>query len=437
MRTYPTVGLQVPNVLLPKRSMDFEKWSVVACDQFTSQPEYWKTVEQFIGDDPSTYYLILPEAFLGTEKGETHQTAVENFMHQFFEHKFFRNIEGLIFVERKIESGTRKGLMAALDLEKYDFSENSTSLIRATEGTIVDRLPPRIEIREKAPLETPHIMVFIDDPDFSVIERISDQCSGFEHLYDFELMMGGGHISSYKVGEPIVEEIVSALENLANPVLQKEKYHSESSSTPLLFAIGDGNHSLATAKSVWEKVKRTVRQDHPARYALVEIVNIHDPAIIFKPIHRILIHTKQVMPEKVLGYFGENCTVDEVYDFQNLQDMVENQNDSSQKFGILNSDGYHLVELTNPPHTLAAGSIQLFLDEMIQQKAASEIDYIHGDETIQELSSHSRNTGFYLPVMNKHRLFESVIKDGPLPRKTFSMGEAHQKRYYLECRRIK
>jgi len=437
MRTYPDIGLLIPKLLLPDKSIDFKKWAVVACDQFTSELNYWEKVEQLIGNSPSTYHLILPEAYLGTGKAESHQAIIERCMDSYIANKILRESAGLVYVERKTESGIRKGLMAALDLEKYEFAKNSTSLIRATEGTIVDRLPPRIQIRKKALLEVSHILVLIDDPDHTVIEPLSELIADSEPFYDFELMMGGGHVRGFRIHSQSVEErIVQTLIALKDPELQQKKYHFFKNTPPLLYAVGDGNHSLATAKSIWEDIRNTCSEDHPARYALVEIVNIHDPAVIFKPIHRIFKHGSGSNQYKVEDFFGEGCQFHQVSEFDMMKKAILGQIGLPQKIGLIENGQFFVIDIHNPPHTLPVGSCQLFLNHFLLNHT-SEIDYIHGDSSLHELSAQPGHTGFYLPALDKSRLFESVIKDGPLPRKTFSMGEAHQKRYYLECRKIR
>ena len=430
--------MKTAKILLPKPHIDMKKWSVVACDQFTSQPVYWEEVEDLVSNSPSTYHLILPEAYLGTGKEKKHQSTINNKMHEYLKKDIFEEIEGIILVERTIETGVRRGLMAALDLDEYEFQQGSSSLIRATEGTITDRLPPRIAIREKALLELPHIMVFIDDPEFTVIEKTSEKKEDYGILYDFDLMKGGGHITGYELPDMVAREIGESLRNLADLENQQEKYNSRDLASPLLFAVGDGNHSLATAKSVWEKTKSSANPNHPARFALVEIVNIHDPAIIFEPIHRFLKNIPENILDQMRQFFQETIFIRELDNFSQVKNAVNNQKRSGmQPIGLLSKNKYFLAEIENPPHTLPVGSLQLFLDDLLKRNSAAEIDYIHGEETIIELAEEADSMGFFLPAMDKSLLFESVIKDGPLPRKTFSMGEAHQKRYYLECRRIK
>lgn len=436
MRIYPEVGLQAADILLPGDEYALSKWAVVACDQFTSEPHYWEKVDELTKDHPSTYHLILPEAYLGKEKGRLHQEQINPSMNEYLNSGILRNVEGFIYIERSTDTGIRKGLITALDLEKYDFNANSTSLIRATEGTIVDRLPPRIAIRENAILEVPHILVLIDDPDFTVIKPISDDSKVLKKLYDFDLMANGGHLRGFLVDHQQIEQtIVSALKDLASPEKQKTKYGIVKS--PLLYAVGDGNHSLATAKSIWENIKDEVDANHPARYALVELVNIHDPSIVFEPIHRLLNNIEFDLHNELSVFFNGQLGFKPLSDYSLIIEKIRNPNDDAQIFGIITQNQFEIVSINNPPHTLIVGSIQKFLDYLLNKYSNLEIDYIHGDDVISELGSMPGSAGFVLPAMDKFKLFKSVIKDGPLPRKTFSMGEANEKRYYLECRRIK
>jgi hypothetical protein len=276
----------------------------------------------------------------------------------------------------------------------------------------------------------------IDDPDFSVIHPLSEIKDDLEMVYDFELMEGGGHLRGYHIKDLNIEErIVEALENLASAKWQKNRYGS--SVHPLLYAVGDGNHSLATAKSIWETIKLEADENHPARFALVELVNLHDPAIVFEPIHRILMNVDFDLRVEMESFFHGGLEIVAVNHFKNIKSMVEAQESDQQVFGWLTPDKMVVVSISNPPQTLTVGSLQKFLDSLKVKYPGVEIDYIHGDEAINELSSKPQNAGFVLPAMNKFKLFEAVIKDGPLPRKTFSMGEAHEKRYYLEARKIK
>lgn len=436
MKVFPSVGLQAADILLPKKQDDLPKWSVVACDQFTSEPEYWRRVEQLTIGLHSTYHLILPEAYLGKEKGKTHQKAINPLMRRYLDEGYFQAEEGFVYVERQTSTGIRQGLVAALDLEAYDFHENSRSLVRATEGTIVERLPPRIKIRQDAPLEIPHILVLIDDPALTVIEPLAEISATLKKLYDFDLMAGGGHIRGFLVDRDDREkQIIGALQNLASREWQEERYGI--GQNPLLYAVGDGNHSLATAKSIWEKIKNEVGQFHPARFALVELVNLHNPAVIFEPIHRLLKNVNFDVRSELAAFYKGQTEIQVAGNFEQMKAQVSTDSGQSQVFGLLSSGKYEAVSLSSAPHTLPVGSLQKFLDGLAVKYPSAEIDYIHGDKAIEELSHPAGHAGFILPAMNKRKVFEAVIKNGPLPRKTFSMGAANEKRYYLECRKIK
>ena len=438
MKNFPSVGIQAPEILIPNNQIDFEKWAVVACDQFTSQPEYWNTVEKIIGQSPSAYHLILPEAYLGTEKEQIHSSKINSLMEKYLKMNYFHIIDGIIYIERYFDNSVRKGLIAALDLEQYDFTEGADSLIRATEGTIIDRLPPRIKIRQDALIEIPHILVLIDDPEMSVIAPINKSSNAIELIYDFNLMQNSGHLKGYHVTSPNLEKkVVQALEKLISPEIQSEKINVEKNTPPLLFAVGDGNHSLATAKSVWDKIKYETPENHPARYALVEIVNIHDEGIVFEPIHRLLKGIKEDWFLSLKNYFNNKLGVRKITDFRTLVSAVSNNQTEDQVFGTFDKSNYWLVSIKEPNHTLTVGSIQNCIDDLILNNQINDVDYIHGNDTILKLGSKSDNAGIYLSAMRKDSLFRSVIKDGALPRKTFSMGEAHQKRFYLECRKIR
>jgi hypothetical protein len=437
MRIYQQIGLQAPDILLPSPKINFHKWAVVACDQFTSQPDYWENVEKIVGDSPSTFRMILPEAYLGTSKEANHQNAIQAHIQKYLKDGLFSSVEGFIYIERTFGTKKRCGLIGALDLEKYDFNKGSKSLIRATEGTIIERLPPRIEIRKKALIELPHILVLIDDPDGSVIEPLSKNTSSLSRIYDFDLMLDGGHLKGFHVSDAQLEKgIVSALENLIQPQSFQDRYQLSEEVSPILFAVGDGNHSLAAAKSVWDHMKSTAQPDHPARFALVEIVNIHDTGIIFEPIHRILKNANESLADPLRSFFGENFAYASVPDFDSMKKAVIDQDKSEQRFGFFSMKGYQVGSFSNPKHTLAVGNVQEFLDNYRPKHPSLEIDFIHGDEAMQRLGIQDGNIGIYLPAMEKSQLFKTVIQDGNLPRKTFSMGEANEKRYYLECRRI-
>ncbi len=437
MKNFPEIGVQIPEILLPASNIDLEKWSVIACDQFTSQPDYWDQVAKIVDGAPSTFHITLPEIYLGKPEEAERLVSTQVRMKDYLQNGILEPYEGMIYVERTVDGKTRRGLMLALDLEKYDFSKGSQSLIRATEGTILDRLPPRIKIREKASLELPHILVLIDDPQDTVIGPVEKASHNLPIAYDFELMQSSGHLTGRKlINQELETQVITALGQLAQEATFYHKYGVSHDHDILLFAVGDGNHSLATAKSIWEKLKPQVGMDHPARYALIELENIHDKGLEFAPIHRVLFGLK-TDPEKALrDYFGPSISIEMVKNKQEMIKIVKQQVEFVHKFGFISSGRFQVVSVSNPQSNLPVGSLQAFLDSWLKTGQAGTIDYVHGDDVVCELGAQDHNCGFYLPPMGKNQLFKTVILDGVLPRKTFSMGEAHEKRFYLEARKI-
>ena len=437
MKINENLGFQIPSILLPKRDLDFQKWAVIACDQYTSEPEYWHDVETFVGDAPSTLKMVLPEVYLETDfENELIERTKKN-MQDYLDQDIFQSLEGLILVERQTENNKRHGVMVALDLEKYDFNKGSQTLIRASEGTILDRLPPRIRIREGAKLEFPHILVLIDDPNYTVIEPLVEKKDQFRKIYDFDLMKKSGHLTGYLVpSDNELKQFVEAIENLAKPERFYQHYQVDKKFGVLLFAMGDGNHSLATAKSIWEEIKDKVSMDHPARYALVEIENIHDQGLEFEPIHRVLFNLQLDILEKMKTWWGESLRVSPSLSQAEMIEQVDHQSPSVHKIGFINPHGYFVLEIKNPESNLPVGTLQPFLDSFMKQKGAGKIDYVHGWKVTCELGKKENNCGYYLPAMEKDQLFKTIIVDGALPRKTFSMGEADEKRFYMEGRKI-
>ena len=437
MRNFPSVGVQIADILLPVKGTDLNKWSVIACDQFTSQPDYWQHVADQVGTAPSTYHMILPEVYLGTPEEKARIQTTQAKMHEYLSAGILVQHKGLIYVERTVNGKTRHGLVLALDLEKYDFNKGSQTLIRATEGTILDRLPPRIKIRQGAPLELPHILVLIDDPKNSLFAMIEKQKASLPLAYDFDLMQNSGHLTGRLIDNAELEQkIIAMFEELSQPNLFRSKYGVGPDKGVLLFAVGDGNHSLATAKSIWEALKPSVGPDHPARYALVEVENVHDKGLEFEPIHRVLFNLKADPARALQRHFGVNAAFTTVKDQKEMIQMVKTIAPGLHRFGLVTASGYQVVTIKNSTSNLAVGTLQGFLDEWLKSGWAGQIDYVHGDDIVCELGSKRDNAGFYLPGMPKSDLFKTVILDGALPRKTFSMGEAYEKRFYMECRKI-
>lgn len=399
------------NILLP-HVKHMEKWAVIACDQFTSQPEYWQRVRAYVGDEVSTIHMIFPEAELETEGRDMIERINDTMRAYVAEGLFDEYKDSYVYVERTLQNGSiRKGVVGSIDLESYDFGEDSISSIRATEKTVVERIPPRMEIRRDAVLEMPHVLLFCNDDKKMLIESLEMRKECFPKLYDFDLMEGGGHIAGWLVqGEEA--------DIFSQRFLQYEEFKRQRGS--LVMAVGDGNHSLATAKACYEELKQKCTdvdwQNHPARYALVELENIHDEAQEFEPIHRIVAQTNV---DKILGELKKTSCSDE-----------------GIPIVCYTKDGEENICLKQKPGQLAIGILQKFLDDYLK-KNAGETDYIHGDDVLRELAKQEDAIGFLVPTIEKTQLFSGIECDGVLPRKTFSMGHAQEKRYYLECRKIK
>ncbi len=445
MKIISDIGIQIPQVYLPKSGTDLNKWAVIACDQFTSEPEYWHDVEKIVGDAPSTLNLTFPEVHLEKPGEAGRIKSIQATMRKYMDEGILQPRDGLIYVERTIAGKTRKGIMLCLDLERYDYNKGSSSLIRVTEGTIVDRLPPRMKIRQGATMELPHILVLIDDPNHTVIEPLSAAKSKLEKLYDFDLMLDSGHLAGYAVnddpstgsGQDFENQVVAALRDLAKPETFAAKYGIDKDKPVLLFAMGDGNHSLATAKAIWEKIKSQVGMDHPARYALVEIENVHDEGLEFEPIHRVLFGLKKDIFAALESAFGANFSYTPVASAEEMVKDVDSANGEKQAIGLVGGGKqFGVVEIAHPSSNLAVGTLQSFLDAFLKDGGAEKNDYVHGADVIERLALQPGNAGFYLAGMHKSDLFKTVILDGALPRKTFSMGEAREKRFYMEARKI-
>lgn len=389
---YPT------DILVPKSG--FDKWSVIACDQYTSDKKYWQEVENIVGESPSTLRLVLPEIYLSeTEKriGDINAT-----MNEYLTDGVFETVsDSMVYIEREITGGAvRKGILGVIDLTDYEYESGTKALIRATEQTVAERIPPRVKIRKDAPLEFPHVLLFIDDPDDCVIKTASDKKSELEQLYDFNLMQNGGRIAGYRLKN---EEQVKINEKLGSIIKDG-----------LLFAVGDGNHSLATAKECYNKSGNEL-----ARFAMVEVVNIHNSAIVFEPIYRVLF----------------NVNKDNLLDFLIAQNSGKS-NTICHEFEIIDKDGETTLSLC-ATSKLPVGTLQGYLDAYLMEHPEVCIDYIHGIDATKELCQSKNTVGFIFEGMKKDELFEAVVQDGSLPRKTFSMGHADDKRFYLEGRKIK
>lgn len=431
-------GFTIPEILLPSDGVDLTKWAVVACDQFSSEPDYWDSVTEFVGEAPSTLKLTYPEAYLEENKTQRIE-QINSTMNRYLQEGLFRNCGlGILAVERHFENVTkkpRKGLIIAVDLESYDFKKGSTSLIRATEGTIEERIPPRVAIRENASVEFPHILILIDDLKNSVMNAVEQ--AEKKVVYDFDLMKNSGHLKGSLIQDPCsIQSITQALNALGDKNAFRNRYGSDD---VLLFAVGDGNHSLATAKTLWEKRKPSLtaaeKEKDPARFALVEINNIYDEGIVFEPIHRVLFNVNSEELRRTLATKADILFQPIKKEKFKLLEFAESL-PQNQGFILFDSENCWKATINKPLSTITAGTIQLILDEFLTTQGG-KIDYIHGVDSTLTLGSQTGNVGIILPNIAKESFFETVIRDGAFPRKTFSMGEATEKRFYMEGKLIK
>ena len=411
------------NILLPK-NIDMTKWSVVACDQYTSEMDYWNEVEKIVGASPSTLRITLPEIFLEDSDVNERINKINDTMKEYLDEDLFYELkDSMIYLERTQADGrVREGLMGMVDLEDYSYEKGSQTLIRATEKTVIERIPPRLKVRENALLELPHIMILIDDEKKKIIEDLKNEVTDSDVVYDFDLMENGGHIKGYKLNNDSMTKVEEGLEALCDKEYFEKKYNVKDKGI-LLFAMGDGNHSLATAKANYENLKKTMTPDeylnHPSRYALVELVNLHSEALEFEPIHRVIFDT------------DVNKLIEELYKYYDI-----NEEGNGQYFELVTKDIDKKLYISNPKSNIAVGTIQMFLDEYLKDNKG-KLDYIHGDETTKNMGMEENNVAILFEAMPKEELFRTVILDGALPRKTFSMGHSYDKRYYLEARKIK
>ncbi len=410
------------DILLPDFSrVDGTRWAVVACDQYTSDPDYWKTAEAFVGAAPSTLRLMLPEIYLGKDDA-VRIRSIHAEMEKALQTVLQVHKDCMIYLERRLEGGkVRRGLIGAVDLEAYDYNKGSTSAVRATEGTVLERIPPRVAVRRGAPLEMPHVLLLIDDPQKTVIEPLAEGLT--EKLYDFDLMAGGGHVCGYAISAKKQQAALAALAGLVTPAAMEKKYGG-AGLAPLLFAVGDGNHSLASAKAYYEEIKAQIGPaalSHPARYALCEVNNLHDDDLEFEPIYRVVFGAN---PEDLTAAFRAAAA-------------KLNGKAKPQQVTLLCGGKEETVAIPAPEKQLPVGTVQVFLDEYLKNHPGVHVDYIHGTDTVRRLVAEGKdNVGFLFAGMEKDELFRTVIYDGALPRKTFSMGRAQDKRFYLECRAI-
>lgn len=423
------------HILFPAVGVDLSKWAVIACDQYTSQRDYWQEVEQITANVPSTLHITLPEVYLEDADVAERISAIHTNMAQYLAEDILTELPaGMMLLERRTGGAHgRRGLIMEFDLEAYDYTPGSSSPIRPTEKTVVERIPPRLAVRRGAPVELPHIMLLIDDPAHTVIEPLFEHTDALEKKYDVDLMQNGGHLDGWFIPEgELTAQIADRLAQLNDRDTFNARY-SLTRELPLLpFAVGDGNHSMATAKANWEEIKQTLspveRENHPARWVLAELVNIHDETLEIEGIHRALFG---VDPEAVLsaakGFFAAH----------GAEAVIEDDPCAdAQSFPVQYGEKKVFLNVRNSPWALPVASLQNFLDDLLPVVPDARIDYIHGLDALAELASQPGSMGFQLPDPSKTDLFRGVILDGVLPRKTFSMGEAHEKRFYMEARKI-
>ena len=410
------------DILLPDfNEVNGTAWATIACDQFTGEPSYWQSLDTRVGDAPSALRIILPEAFLS--ESEERIPVIHKQMEDYMRSLLKKHPNSMLYLERTLaDGGVRRGLVGMIDLEDYDFAKDATSLVRATEATVPERIPPRLAVRREATLESPHVMLLIDDPEKTVIEPVAARAEGLELAYDFPLIPGSGAVRASFLDTTAIGRVEIALERLIKPARLRARYGDDTA--PLLFAVGDGNHSLAVAKTAYEEIKAArgeAAKLDPARYALVEVVNLHDPALRFEPIYRVMMH---VDPNDVLRALQE-------YSFS-LEGTFPPQ---QTKFVSAKRRG--TMHFEKPAAEFTVETLQQFIDAYLADHPEAEVDYIHGSRTVEALSAKEDAIGFLFAGMEKDDLFRTVIRKGSLPRKTFSMGHAEDKRFYIECRRIR
>ncbi len=438
MKTFAEYGVQIPEILLPK-NIDLKSWSVIACDQYTQDKPYWKKAAESAGSAPSTLNLIFPEVYLNDGDGDERIKKIHESMKSYLDSGIFESGEECVYIERKTEYGrTRKGLVLAVDLEKYEWKPDSKALIRATEATVPERIPPRMKIRTGASLELPHIMLLANDPEDLLVGGAGKLAKNSSSVYDGDLMINSGHITGWAVKGSEAENLLEkALSSLAKAGTDKD-------GNTFLFAVGDGNHSLATAKAVWDEHKKTLSGDDlvnsPVRYALVEIVNIYDEGLTFEPIHRVIFN--QDAGQMIL--FIEEKLGGGVKSFESekeLEEFVADKSAKGARYGFITTVGgtEKLCALQTEITDLAIAALQPVLDEYLDEHSKdkkNDIDYIHGTEDVVKLGKQENALSILLPPIAKDSFFATINGRGPLPRKSFSMGEASEKRFYVEARRL-
>ncbi len=417
-------------ILLPAPGTPLDPWATIAVDQFTSQPEYWQKAEQAAEGKPSTLHIVLPEAYLGTPQEEARLAGIRAAMEDYRANLLTRCVNGFVYLERTQQDGTvRQGLVGAVDLEAYSYDPGARLAIRPSESTVVSRIPPRLKVRRGAALETPHVMMLADDPAGTLIEPVGERKAGLPRLYDGELMLGGGHLAGWAVEDPaLVASIRGALRALGDAAAFGARYPAAAGQPPMTLAVGDGNHSLATAKAYWEELKPTLtpaqRETHPARWCLAEVCNVHSPAIEIEPIHRVLFHTSTASVLMRLAEFAAEQGI-----------TLCSGCDGQQNFKLVSNQGTVHMGMSGRLEPLTVGTVEKFVAYFLADHGECGVDYIHGEAAVRQMAAQGA-VGLLLPGLAKDDLFKGVVLGGVLPRKTFSMGHAEEKRYYNECRSL-
>ena len=436
--TFTKYGIAVPEILLPKKGTDLNAWAVIACDQYTQNRKYWKDVADTAAGKPSMLHCILPEVYLEDNDRKERLANINSTMQKYLDSGVFAEpLNGMVYLERKTAYGRiRKGLVTAVDLEAYEWKPYSQAKIRATEQTIESRIPPRMEIRRDAPLESPHIMLLVSDSDKLLVEETGKKAKAANApvVYDTDLMLNSGHITGWAVKDDAILEHIS--ESILKIAAKNGVDKTDGTASPL-FAVGDGNHSLATAKAVWNefKEKNPGVTDHPLRYALVEIVNIYDDGLTFEPIHRVLFGS---LPEMLIRYISAELSAT-VYHLKSAEELDEEVKSSQEVIGMIyktekGEQRYVMIDAICPD--LMVSYFQPILDTFLSIFGDAELDFIHGSDEIFRLGAQDNTIRILLPQISKDNFFKTIASCGVLPRKSFSMGEASEKRFYMECRRL-
>ncbi len=416
-------------ILLPAETVPLSQWGCIACDQFTSDLAYWQAAAALVGDAPSALHLVLPEVYLNGSDVPERIANIRATMTDYLEHVLTRTVSGFVYIERKIQSGeVRKGIIGKVDLEAYSYEKGSLPEVRPSESTVVERIPPRLAVRRGAPLETPHVMMLIDDAAQTVVEPIAACRDSLVPLYQGELMQGGLHLAGWAVTDPEqIAQITGAIAEIGSRASFDTKYPAAAGAPTLTLAVGDGNHSLATAKAYWEELKATLTpaqaETHPARYCLCEVCNVHAKAIEIEPIHRVLFGADaQDVQQALQDYCAESA-------------LALHTGDGVQNFTLVSHSASNALSVNNPVEPLAVGTIDHFIAHYLHDHPTVEVDYVHDASAVEALCAKG-GVGFLMPPFAKSDIFKGVVLGGLLPRKTFSMGHAEEKRYYVECRKL-